>query len=130
MRTPQAAMDKIAIGLSFGCSFHCLVLPVLIVMLPNFPLAFIGDEKFHQLMLWLVIPCSCVALFLGCKKHKAWKVSIFGASGLFLLIFAVLFGHDVAGEAGEKVLTLAGSFLVAYSHFINHKLCKKADCCS
>jgi|TARA_Y100000588_G_C14090238_1_gene854121 hypothetical protein len=86
------------------------------------------DERFHQLLVFLVLPTSFLALALGCKKHRTWVVAAWGICGITLLLVAALFGHDWVGESGEKLLTGIGSILVVIGHVLNYRLCRSNAC--
>jgi len=89
----------------------------------------LDNERFHTWMLVAVIPTSIVALTLGCKQHKHYRLLILGITGLSLLCFAVL-GGSLIGESGEKLLTVLGSIFVASGHIWNYRLCQKSTECS
>ncbi len=123
----QQRLDKLAISISSLCIVHCLLLPIGIVLIPSIGLQTLADEAFHQMLVVAVLLTSCSALFIGCRRHKAWRVLGWGLSGLILLIAAVLFGHDF-GERFEKGLTLVGSLFVIIGHVQNYRLCKQLAC--
>ena len=124
----QAIADKSAIALSFLCALHCLLLPAAIVLYPS-TLGFLpGDESVHFALLFVVIPISTYALIKGGKVHKSRKVFITGISGLLVLVVAVVLGHDIVGEFGEKILTVLGSIIVIIAHVQNHLICRATDC--
>jgi len=127
----QEKMDKFAIGLSAMCAIHCLAVPVLLVLLPSAAALGLGNEQFHFWMLVAVLPSSLLALFLGCKKHKRYRLLMLGGAGLVLLSAAVLLGENIIGEAGEKILTLLGSLFVVIGHWFNFRWCgkKRGDEC-
>ena len=128
MENIQAIADKSAIALSFLCALHCLLLPTAIVLYPS-TLSFLpGDESVHLALLFVVIPISAYALIKGGKVHKSRKVFITGISGLLVLVAAVVFGHDVLGEIGEKILTVLGSIIVIIAHVQNHLICRATGC--
>lgn len=83
---------------------------------------------FHKLMLWLVLPTSVVALFLGCRKHKKWQIAGTGALGIALLIGVAFFGHELFGLTGEKIATGIGGIILACSHFLNYQACQSITC--
>ena len=114
--------DKTAIALSVICIVHCTVLPVLLILLPPVS-AFLSfnDELFHLWLLAAVIPISLLAIMTGYVHHKNGHVIMIGLLGLTLLILAVVFGHDILGGYGEVVLTIAGSVVIAYSHYQNFR---------
>ncbi|CAA0108676.1 Uncharacterised protein [Halioglobus japonicus] len=128
MNPLSTSIDKAAIGLSMICAVHCLLLPVVIVMLPTLAATTFGDEQFHQWMLLAVLPTSLVALTMGCQQHRSMSVLAIGVVGLTILTLAVLFGHAWLGEVWEKAASLTGASLIALSHLRNHTLCKRQQC--
>ncbi len=128
MQNMQSTLDKLAIGISFVCIAHCFLLPVLLVMFPVVFALPLEGESFHQLLVLLVLPTSLIALITGCRKHNRNAVLFWGISGLSIVLFAALFGHDTVGELGEKILTLVGSLMVAWGHFKNYRLCRSSHC--
>ena len=130
MNINQFFLDKAAIALSTLCALHCLVLPILIGVLPSIGALGLGDEMFHKVLLFAVIPLSVVALGLGCQKHKKYVIALFGGAGLLIMIFAATLGHDLLGENGEKALTVLGASLIAFGHWRNYRLCRELTCSS
>ena len=121
-------LDKASISLSVVCAIHCLLLPLALVLIPSIAVLPIADERFHQLLVVLVLPTSLFALTIGCRRHRQWRVMVCGALGLTVLLLTVLAGHEMLGEFGEKSLTLLGAILVAISHIINFRQCKATKC--
>lgn len=121
-------LDKFAVSTSAICAIHCLFLPILITLFPALGATIIGQELFHVLLLWLVIPLSFFALSMGCRSHKNWLVALLGLAGLSLLVTAVGLGHDFLGEDGERLATLLGAILISCAHIRNYMLCRRAAC--
>ena len=126
MKSASINIDKIAIGLSSVCAVHCLLLPIILILLPTLGTSVFGDEIFHQWLLIAVIPTSLIALTMGCRQHKNLSVMIFGLLGLAILIPTAFFGHELLGEAGEKIASVLGAAFIALGHIQNSSLCK--DC--
>ncbi len=124
----QVLMDKTAIALSAACAIHCLVLPVIIVMLPALSTTFVGSESFHRLMVWFVFPISALALTQGCRRHKDRIVLSFGGLGLALLIATAIIGHSIFSEEFERLTTVSGAMFLAFGHLRNYQLCRKHKC--
>jgi hypothetical protein len=123
MTTMQVLSDKLAIGFSIVCVAHCLVLPILLILLPPFSGLFaLDDEMFHQWMLYAVLPISIAALMMGYLHHRSFKVFVVGSIGLALIILSTALGHDVLGKTGEVVLSMLGSMIIAFGHFRNYQL--------
>lgn len=126
--TPSQWLDRIAVSMSSLCALHCLTLPLILILAPALSASFFGDALFHQSLLLLVIPSSLVAIGMGCKRHKDGRVWAYGASGLLVMTVAAFWGHDLVGEWGEKILTLAGAGILAAGHIRNHALCRQSHC--
>lgn len=122
------AADVCAVTLSSLCVLHCLALPVLIVLVPSLAVLPIAEEKFHFFLVFLVIPVSISALYLGCRRHRRWAVLFWGLTGVGVLILTALYGHEFLGEKGEKIMTVAGAALIAVSHILNFRLCRARAC--
>lgn len=126
----QTTSDKVAISLSALCTFHCLILPLLTVLLPSIAALPLHDEAFHIWMVVAVVPISLFALTMGCKKHKNFSMLLIGTTGLVILCMAAFFGHDLLGEELEKVFTLVGAITIAIVHIWNYRLCQKPFVCN
>jgi len=126
--TYTPAIDKLAISTSAICAVHCLCLPLLLSFFPALGATFFGNEAFHVMLLWVVIPLSFVALTLGCRTHKDRAVALLGLAGLTVLIFTATLGHDLLGEGGELIATLVGATMIAAGHVRNYMLCRSAKC--
>ena len=106
MKTTQVLTDKLAIGLSLACAIHCLLLPILLVLLPSMAALQLDNEAFHLWMVIAVIPSSAYALSLGCKQHKRYQLLILGCTGVTLLVLALMLGVGL-GTALEMALEMA-----------------------
>lgn len=126
----QTNSDKVAISLSALCAFHCLILPLLTVLIPSFAALPLQDEAFHIWMIVAVVPISLFALTMGCKKHKNFSMLLIGALGLMILGVAAFFGHDLLGEKLEKGFTLVGALIIAIAHVLNYRLCQNQHLCA
>ena len=128
MRLTQEYSDKTAISLSALCLVHCLLVPSFLVFLSGYLSLSYNNELIHYAILFIAIPVSLYALFIGVKNHKSFIYLYVGLSGILALILAVTLGAQIWGEAGEKVLTTIGALLVAFSHFKNYRLCREIEC--
>ena len=124
----QLTSDKLAAGLSMACIIHCFFAPSLIILSYSFLSFSVESELIHYIIVMIALPISLLALGLGYKNHKILSFLLSGIFGLSLLILAVVLGEAMLGEIGERTLTLVGSLIVAYSHFMNHRVCKKLEC--
>ncbi|HAU67752.1 MAG TPA: MerC domain-containing protein [Gammaproteobacteria bacterium] len=129
MTTYSERLDKLAMSLSAVCLLHCLLAPVLLTLVPLISLSAYAEELiFHQLLLWVIIPTSLVALFLGCKKHRSALIVITGLLGMGILLAVATLGHDIVRPNEEKWLTSLGGVVLAISHYMNYRTCQNIRC--
>ena len=122
-------LDKLAVLLSGVCVLHCLVAPLIITLVPIFSLnAFLEDLLFHQLMLWLVLPTSTIALAIGCRNHRDWLILGTGILGMLMLVIIAIFGHDFLLPWQEKTATSVAGIILAISHIMNYRACQAITC--
>jgi hypothetical protein len=125
----STTLDKFAVFLSGVCVVHCLVTPIILTLLPVLAVSVaVEDVLFHQAILWLVLPTSCIALFIGCRKHKDRLIAGSGIVGMLLLVFIAFFAHDLLSPLQEKIATSLAGLILAYSHLRNYKACQNRTC--
>ena len=121
-------LDGMAVIFSGTCMVHCLVLPLLVTVFPIVQGSLLDEQQFHLVMLLLILPTSLIALTIGCRKHKDRLTLILGTIGLSVLTFTALFGHDVFGFQGERIVTTFGGLVLALAHIQNFRCCRSVDC--
>ncbi len=127
MNLIYSVSNKSSIVFSSLCIVHCLLVPLILIFFPSLSFYFAEDST-HYWMLVAVLPVSFFSLFTGCKKHKSLGVGTLILSGLILLIFSVLFGHDFLGEILEKFSIFIASTLLIFGHLKNYRLCRDHMC--
>ncbi len=123
-----SALDGLAIAMSVVCVLHCLMLPVFVVLFPVLGSTAMADESFHGLLLFLIIPSSLLALYMGCSRHGDGWVLGLGITGLAILLAAAGLGTEALGLAGEKALTVFGGTVLAIGHWKNFRRCRERRC--
>lgn len=112
--------DHIAITLSGLCLVHCLLLPAAIVALPL--LAQSSGRHFHTQMLLVVIPVSLFAYTLGYPRHHNKTIIAWGLAGIAIMSIGGTIAHAEYGVVADTTLTVAGSIILAASHYFNNRL--------
>lgn len=110
-------LDGAAVTLSALCLVHCLALPLIVAGLPF--LAQYSEGHLHAQVLVVVLPLSSVALLLGFRRHRNWRILLGGAAGMLLLIIGATIAHEQLGQAADRGFTIAGSLVLATAHFYN-----------
>ena len=121
-------LDRASIGLSVIFVLHCFATPILLAFAPSLLALPVADEKFHAVLIFMILPASLVALTLGCRRHGDMSVVYWGCGGLVVLLGTLVLGHDLLGDAGEKVMTVFGSGLVVVGHTLNFRACRASTC--
>ena len=147
-------LDHIAIGMAAVCAMHCLLTPILIMAIPIIATSFFVHQDFHLWMIFLVLPTTVFAVFMGCRNHKDRVVLALSAIGLSVLLFALIqervsyasegdvavssadcetCARDLSAEpiplqAGVWLNAIGGVFL-ASAHIRNFRLCRTSSCC-
>ena len=147
-------LDHLAIGMAAVCAIHCLLTPILIMAIPIIATSFLVHQDFHLWMIFLVLPTTVFAIFMGCRNHKDRAVAVLSAIGLSVLLFALIqervyyasegnaafysanceiCARDITAEpipmqAGVWLNALGG-FILASAHIRNFRLCRKSTCC-
>lgn len=121
--------DRFSIGVSFLCMLHCLVTPLLIVAIPTLGATFFAGETLHFCLIFVVVPCSIFALWVGCRQHKHVLSGLLGVFGLCCLVFALNLESLSIDHVWETPLTVLGSLLLSLAHIRNFQLCRRLTQC-
>ena len=121
-------LDRASISLSLICVLHCFATPILLAFAPSLLALPVADEKFHAVLIFMIMPASLVALTMGCRRHGDMSVVYWGCGGLLVLLGTLVLGHDLLGDAGEKIMTVFGSGLVVVGHVLNFRSCRTSAC--
>jgi hypothetical protein len=141
-------LDSLAIGMSMVCAVHCLLTPVLVVLLPIVATTFWVHQDFHMWMILFVVPTTSVAIFMGCRRHKDKAVLLLSLIGLSLLVCVAAYEtmfHSAGAQlhthcrncaargsgnflTGSTLVNVLGGLLLASAHVRNYLLCRKSDC--
>ena len=123
-------VDRFSITLSVLCIVHCLLLPVLFVMLPSLAASILGAEAVHESLVYMVIPSSLISLGLGCRQHSRSSFILVGIIGLSFLVCGIATEQWALNEIWEKLFTMFGAILIVFAHVRNYQLCRASTDCS
>jgi hypothetical protein len=121
-------LDTAAVFLSGVCMLHCLALPIALTILPIVNVTLLDESTFHLIMMAVILPVSVIALSIGCRQHKDKLTLILGSVGLGILTITAIFGHDLLGLTGERIVTSIGGLILAAAHIQNYRCCRNDDC--
>ncbi len=112
--------DHLAITLSGLCLVHCLLLPFIIVALPL--LVQFNGKHFHLQILVAVIPVSLIAFAYAYPRHGNKTIIAWGLVGIAIMFIGGTIAHANYGAVADTTLTMAGSVILATSHYFNNRL--------
>lgn len=115
--------DRIGIGVSGLCLVHCLFVPIVLALLPLWPLAEVVHAWLHPVFAVLLVPTTLLAMRSGFRQHRAWHVQGLLGGGLVVILAAGVLGHAMPGAFSETLVTLVGSVLLITGHWRNWRLC-------
>lgn len=111
--------DKAGMSLSFLCLIHCLLFPIIVLLIPAMESwLFYNETLVHWILLGLALPVSALAFGHAVLHHADWMTAVLGALGLAMLILGVT---HVFGHASEIYLTVPGAFILFAAHLRNWK---------
>ena len=108
-------LDHLAIGMAAVCAIHCLLTPILIIALPIIATSFFVHQDFHLWMIFLVLPTTIFAVFMGCRNHKDRAVLALAKSDKLLALanFVPMLFVMVVWKEASSLMAAANSFSVS-----------------
>ena len=118
-------LDSSAVAISALCAIHCLALPLLVVLVPLLGASVFADEHFHELLLWVIVPTSVIAVGLARMNHRDTTVLVLVGTGLLILVAGALWAHDHAPAWVDPAMSVTGGAILAVGHIRNFRICRK-----
>jgi hypothetical protein len=116
-------LDTLGVAASSLCLVHCLLMPLVILMLPALSASIVHNEATHYLLAVFVTIFCLTAVVPGYLRHSRKEVLFLMLVGLSLVLFATFVAGPVLGESWEVPLISVGNLLVVGAHVFNRRLC-------
>ena len=126
----STSLDRIGVFVSTLCIIHCILFPLLIILIPTTRGLF-NDLLIEGTLLFLGIVVGCISFVSSFKIHKNTKPLMIGLSGIALLTIDlfVLRGannhFDLFGFLSVQPLMILGGVLLLVGHVHNLRNCKE-----
>lgn len=122
MKLFKLNLDYFGIGTSIFCAIHCLVTPIILILLPFASLAFLEEEYFEIGILVVSLFIASISFVSSYfQKHKKVLPIILASIGFSLFIS----GKVVSWENTELIFSIVGGGFVVIAHYYNLRLIKK-----
>ena len=140
-------VNKVSTFASILCAIDCTVFPILLALLPLAGFAPAGlaeviHRAAHAVAIWFVAPVGGSAVLSNWLQHKDWRVGLWGACGVALVLLAnvhlphVILGWHVPHTLGHalhdnhRAVNVFGCVLLLSSQRYAHNLLEKmGKCC-
>jgi hypothetical protein len=118
----QYVLDKTGMWTSTLCAIHCIVVPIIVSMSAFSSWAFLHDERIENAVLILSAIIAVTSLVPSFIKHHRRLLPIL----ILLMGFSLIGLSRLVTEVHESIFASSGAALVAVSHFLNYRYCKKS----
>lgn len=127
LETRTELVDRVGVWTSTACAIHCLLMPVLILLLPAMSSIFIIGHGVEWIFALVALVAALGTLCWGFSIHRKKRLIVsFSAAALFIIS-----GQFVAHGWVETLLVVLGGLGLVGSHLLNRSLCKSCrTCCS
>lgn len=120
-KTYSPKADRWAVAVSVLCLAHCLLTPVLFLVLPAVN-AYEHAGHFHEVTFFILFGVAGIAFYKGYMLHRKPQVLVLAGLGFSALIMGLVF-HQYA-----LIITGAGSAALIVAHLWNMQYCRCACC--
>lgn len=118
--------QALGISASLVCAIHCALMPLLISSLPLFGVNLIENIWVEIVLLVLAFVVGFYSLWHGYRKHHHRVITLFVFSaGISLFVVHQFIDVPYYGIT----LILPGVIAVLSAHYLNYRLCRKANHC-
>jgi len=109
-------LDKVGIGASLLCAFHCALLPVLFTTLPLLGVELLENERIELGFILFSLVVGYFALYNGYKRHHHKTLPLFVfVAGIALLLFA----NFLLEDSRETIVKITGAATIITAHVLN-----------
>ncbi len=123
--TTLSRWDRLGAWLSGLCVVHCLLLPVVLLLLPAGSLVFDAYHGAHYVFAALLAPLTVFVVWEARQGRRRGASTVLFVTGLVALFAALLF-HETQDILVHTGLTVIGSVLLITGHLLHlrHRSCE------
>lgn len=118
--------DLAGVGASLLCILHCLVTPLLVVVLPMLEVL---ERQTHAAFALCILCIGLLAFAPGYRRHRRWRVVLLGLAGFGMLSAGVVVPEGTMSETAEVAVTVLGGATLITAHLRNAYFCLLCRTC-
>jgi CDP-diglyceride synthetase len=118
--------DRIGISASILCAIHCVLTPLLVILIP-FAGNFLAGAWIHVAIAVVIFPVAIWALWNGYRRHRHPRILIAGGIGLLFMAAGMFFEgatHSSRESALQTLFMIAAGLTLASAHYFNLRACR------
>jgi biotin transporter BioY len=120
-------MDIAGVFASTLCTVHCLLLPIIVLLLPIFANHLMHHDYVHVGLAGFVLTFCLMAYVPGYLTHHDKRLIWIGLVGVSLVFFATFIARQW-GETIEATIITAGNTCIIFGHLLNRRLLAHLKC--
>ncbi len=120
-------MDIAGVLASTLCTIHCVLMPIIMVLLPVIAKPLMQHDFVHVGLAGFVLTFCLMAYVPGYLKHHDKRLIWIGISGVSCVFFATFVARQW-GEIVEASIITAGNTILIFGHLLNRKLLAHLRC--
>ncbi len=117
---PTPYLDRIGALMSFTCAIHCVVFPLLLVLLPWLGATFLYDRKIELFFIAGSIFLATLSYSYGFHFHRKIHLMLV----LYLCTGMIVAGKLLIGGVPGLWMAVPGALGLAAGHMVNLRLCQ------
>ncbi len=118
-----STLDRAGITLSVVCGIHCLLFPLVLLILP-LSHEWMSHDQTHYWLFAFVAPIALVSLLRSFFKYKVTLPLALGSIGVGILALSLLSSGKV--HDFDFLISLTGSSFLVAAHILNIRSCRHA----
>jgi len=118
--------EAIGISASLICAIHCALMPLLLTSLPLFGVNLIENLWVELSLLGTAFVVGFISLWHGYRRHHHRVITFV----VFSIGIALFLAHQLISiEYSGILLIFPGVIAILSAHYLNYRLCRKANHC-
>lgn len=126
-RSLHKTIDKVGSWASAICAVHCIGTPLLLILLPFSGIAWLADENYERIFIFISCSLATASICWGVFKHRNPTVLFLLSMGILTIVVAHHY-HETHNYLGSGLMCLGGVILCG-CHWLNIKLCGACSAC-